>query len=251
MAKSEVVEKKEVAVTAKAEVVAMPADMIRLAMEKGANLKELAELMTLQERFEATQAKKLYNAGMVEVQKGIPIVAKSLKNNQTNSKYASLDDIIFETKKIYTAHGFSITFYEGETVKPEHVRICADVVHSAGHKETYYYDVPLDGKGIKGNANMTAIHAKASSTSYAHRYLMCLIWNIPTGDDNDAQGVSVEYITVAEHSNLVDLITSTKSDMQRFLKFMKVENLAAIRKNDLQKAVMALNAKMSGPKAKA
>ena len=236
-------EVKDVSVVEPKAIQRAPQDIISEAIAKGANLKEIAELMTLQERWEATQAKKLYNGAMVKVQKEIPVVAKSLKNSQTNSKYASLDDIIFETKKIYTLYGFSITFYEGETVKPGHIRICADVVHESGHKEAYYYDVPLDGVGIKGNANMTAIHAKASSTSYAHRYLMCLIWNIPTGDDNDAQSVGVEYIDDTQKSTLVDMMTVTKTDMVKFCKAFEIEELAKLPKAKYQQAISALEAK--------
>ena len=173
-----------------------PAQLIELAIEKGnIDLDKLEKLMRLQREHEADNARKAYNSNMVLVQEEIPSVIKTKKNDQTHSKYASLDKIIEQTKKIYTSHGFSISFYEGDTAKENHIRICADVVHGAGHKETYHYDVPMDGVGIKGNANMTAIHAKASSTSYARRYLMCMIWNIPT-EDNDAQaaGKVVEYI---------------------------------------------------------
>lgn len=167
-----------------------PKGMIELAISKGADLDKLEKLLTLQERWDANEAKKAFNSCMVEVHKNIPMIGKSLKNEQTHSKYASLDNIIFETKAIYTEQGFSISFHEGVTEKPEHIRVCADVTHRLGHKEPYFYDVPMDGKGLKGNANMTPIHAKASSTSYGRRYLMCMIWNIPTGDDNDGNNGS-------------------------------------------------------------
>lgn len=165
-----------------------PAEMIKLAVTGGADLDKLEKLLTLQERWEGNEARKAYNTSMVAVHKAIPLIGKSLKNLQTHSTYASLDEIICKTKEIYTGNGFSISFYEGSTDKVEYVRICADVIHQLGHKETYHYDVPLDGRGIKGNVNMTLIHAKASSTSYARRYLMCMIWNIPTGDDDGNAG---------------------------------------------------------------
>src|SRR3990167_10743402 len=146
----------------KNEVVAVevkaPAQLIELAIEKGnIDLDKLEKLMVLQERHEANEARKAYNTNMVLVQELIPSVTKTKKNTKTHSKYADLGEIISQTKKVYTKYGFSVSFYEGDTLKADHVRICADVVHSAGHKETYHYDVPLDGVGMKGNANMTAI----------------------------------------------------------------------------------------------
>ena len=162
-----------------------PADMIRMAVNGKADLAQLEKLLGLQERYEANQARKLYTASFSVVQANITSVVKTKSNPQTHSKYADLNGIIASSKPIYTAEGFSIIFSEGKPAVENAIRICADVLHRAGHKESYYYDVPLDGVGLKGNANMTKIHGKASSTSYGRRYLMCMIWNIPTGDDDD------------------------------------------------------------------
>ena len=234
-------EKKDIAIVG----VKAPAQLIELAIEKGnIDLEKLEKLMRLQREHEADNAKKAFNSNMVLTQQDIPCVAKTLKNDQTHSKYASLDEIITQTKKIYTQHGFSISFYEGETPMVGCIRICADVVHAQGHKETYHYDVPMDGVGIKGNANMTAIHAKASSTSYAQRYLMCMIWNIPTAD-NDAQDIGqvIEYITDKERSELTDLAVDCQANMPKLMAYLKVEDLSKLPKSEFQKAKLALIAK--------
>ena len=105
-----------------------------------------------------------------------------------------------KTKEVYTSFGFSVSFNEGVAAHPAQVRICAEVLHKQGHKESYFYDVPLDGVGIKGSSFMTKIHAKASSTSYGRRYLMCMIWNISTGDDDDGnngKGIEVKETKIA------------------------------------------------------
>ncbi len=236
-------EKKDIAVKNES---ASPATIIQLAIEKGnVDLDKLERVMVLQERFEANQAKKAYNAEMVEVQNKIPLIAKSLNNPQTHSKYASLDSIIVEAKKIYTAKGFSICFHEGETNKNDHARIWADVVHELGHKETYYYDVPLDGKGIKGNPNMTGIHGKASSVSYARRYLMCLIFNIPTGDESDGNVGNIELISNAEKEYIDSLVNRTKTDMVKFLVYLGIEKLELLPKKDYAKATTALKSKLT------
>ena len=164
-----------------------PAQLIQQAVQGGADLVKLEKLLELQERWDANQAKKVFASSFSKAQSGIEAVTKKKFNSQTKSKYADLGDVIESSKPVYTEQGFSVIFYEGDTTLPEHIRIYADVLHFAGHKETYHFDVPMDGKGIQGNANMTKIHAKASSVAYGRRYLMCMIWNIPT-QDNDAQG---------------------------------------------------------------
>jgi len=140
--------------------------------------------------------------------------------------YASLDGIVCQTKDAYTDQGFSITFFEGITDKENHIRICATVSHRLGHEKEYFYDVPMDGKGLAGKANMIPIHAKASSTSYARRYLMCMIWNIPTGDDNDGGSVAnVEVVGDKELNILRDLLADMDISEDKFISMLKIDKL--------------------------
>ncbi len=225
-----------------------PAAVIEYAIAKGASVGELEKLLTLQERYDANQARKVFTQAFSLVQEKIESVVKTKENPQTHSKYAPLEGVIESAKPIYTKEGFSVIFYEGETSKQDHIRICADVLHMKGHKETYHYDVPLDGVGIKGNPNMTKIHAKASSTSYARRYLMCMIWNIPTGDDDDAQASTTEYITDKQTSELVDMINEYNIDEKGFLKAYNIVEVAKLPKKRFQDAYAKLMAKKPGGK---
>jgi len=220
-----------------------PADMIRMAVEGRADLQQLKELLAIQKDWEMNEARKVFTQSFASAQARIASVIKTKVNPQTHSKYADLGDIIVSAAPVYTAEGFSVIFYEGETTVPESIRICADVLHRAGHKETYHYDVPLDGVGLKGNANMTKIHGKSSSVSYGRRYLMCMIWNIPTQDDNDGRNGAVEHISEAEGNKILDLITATGSNLERFLSYMGVEGIESIAKKDYQKAIVALETK--------
>ncbi|MFH1645772.1 MAG: ERF family protein [Candidatus Omnitrophota bacterium] len=221
-----------------------PADMIRAAVSGGADLEKLAGLLTLQERYEANEARKIFASSFASAQEKIASVVKTKLNPQTHSKYADLGDIIESAKPVYTNEGFSVIFYEGETTVPENIRICADVLHTAGHKETYHYDVPVDGMGIKGATMMTKIHGKSSSASYGQRKLMCMIWNIPTKDDDgNAAGGLIEYISETEVSNLLDLLLDVKTrNEEQFVKHLKVESLEKIPKSMYQKAVNDLKA---------
>ncbi len=221
-----------------------PAEMIRTAVEGKMNLDNLEKFLVIQKDWEANEARKLFALSFAAVQEKIAVVVKTKLNPQTRSKYADLGDIIESAKPVYTKEGFSVIFYEGETSVPEHIRICADVLHRAGHKETYHYDVPPDGVGLKGNPNMTKIHAKASSTSYGRRYLMCMIWNIPT-QDNDGQSATglVEYITEKQVKQIQDLAVELKIDNKLFLSYMGLESLERMPKGDFKKAMTAIELK--------
>lgn len=162
--------------------------MTRLAMmmERGIKIDtdQMSKMLEIAERLKATVAREAYAADFATVQANIDAAVKTGYNPQTSSKYAKLEGVIEASKPAYTAQGFSVVFSEGVTEIEDHIRVCADVLHRDGHKESYHYDVPMGGIGIQGKVNMTAIHAKATSVTYGRRYLLCMIWNIPTQDDD-------------------------------------------------------------------
>lgn len=222
-----------------------PADLILAAVNSNTDLDKVERLLEIQIKYEANEARKAFAKAFAKAQSNIGSVVKKKINNQTKSKYADLSDVIDTAKPEYTAEGFSVIFYEGDTPLPEHVRVYADVLHSLGHKETYHFDVPLDGKGMQGNANMTKIHGKASSIAYGRRYLMCMIWNIPTSD-NDGNTMSIETITEKQVSTLLDLINSKELKEAPLLKYMEVEKLEDIKATDYMKALNAINIAKKG-----
>jgi len=241
MAKKEiaVVEKKELNVVGRS-----PAELIQMVVAGKGSLEQLKGLLDLQKEYEANEARKSFASAFAIAQANITGVIKTKLNPQTHSKYADLGDILKIAQPVYTAEGFSVIFYEGDTTVPESIRVCADILHSAGHKETYHYDVPLDGKGIQGNANMTKIHGKSSSVSYGRRYLMCMVWNIPTQDDDgNSAGKAVELIDEKEKSQIVDFLAEIgKGSEPKFLKYMSVEKIEDITKPNFAKAISALEA---------
>ena len=86
---------------------------------------------------------------------------------------------------IYTAEGISISFDTADSPTVGLKRIIAIVSHSQGHSRHYHLDIPLDDAGAQGKVNKTAVQATGSSNSYARRYLVCMIFNVTTEDDND------------------------------------------------------------------
>lgn len=224
-----------------------PAEMLQVAIANGIDLDKLEKMLLLQERWEANQANKAYSQSFALAQAEIDPVIKTKNNTQTHSNYADLSGVIEVAQPIYTKYGFSVIFYEGETPKPDHIRLYADVKHVLGHKETYYYDAPIETTGIRGNAMMTQQHGKASSVSYARRYLMCMIWNIST-KDNDGNSVVEEKIDKNKVDILNKLITELKVELPKFLQYMAVENIEDIKATDFAKAKLMLESKKRATK---
>jgi len=214
----------------------------RLSTNPDVDVQKLEKIVEVQMQVIKEQSRQAFNIDMVAVQKEIPTVLRDKENAQTSSQYASYEKIIDETKKIYTKKGFSVAFFEEDCEKPDHIRVAANLMHSAGHTEQYHVDIPLDKSGIKGTVNKTATHAKGSSMTYGRRYLLSMIFNIPTSDD-DGNAAGIQLLNEAEVNKINDLIRELNVDKEKFLKYMKVNKIDEVAAKDFSKALSALEQK--------
>lgn len=159
--------------------------MLEGAINSGLEPEKLLQFYEIHKLNEENEARKAFALSMALAQEEIPAVGKDSRNDQTNSWYSSIDNMIMKAKPVYTKHGFSLVFSEEEAKKEGWVRTVCEVIHKQGHIRKYYKELPLDNAGIKGSVNKTTIHAVGSTTSYGRRYITALIFNISTGDDND------------------------------------------------------------------
>ncbi len=172
----------------------VPADpmlaMIQHVVENGGDVEKLRELLTLKREFDADMARKAFHEAFAACQAEIPAVLKNKSNQQTNSRYADLAAIEAVAAPIIARHGLAVRFFPVKSEVSEHYGVDCIVSHRQGHSEQYHADVPADGTGLKGNANKTATHAFGSTMSYGRRYLLCMIFNIATTDDDDGNNAS-------------------------------------------------------------
>jgi hypothetical protein len=158
------------------------------AANKDVDIEKMRQLFQMHKEMVAIEAEAAFNAAMARAQAKIePVVGKAY-NTQTQSYYAKLAAINKVITPLYTAEGIRLSFSEGDCPKPDWFRTLAKVSHSAGHSEMHHLDLPLDDVGAKGTVNKTKVHATGSTSSYARRYLTCMIFNVSTGDDNDGNG---------------------------------------------------------------
>ncbi len=198
----------------------------RLAANPDVKAEKIKAMVEIHEHLLDRNAKQAFNAAMVKTQNKIKLVVAKSENAQTGSKYANLKEILIKTKPIYTAEGFSLMFYEGETSKEDHKRVCVDIMHQDGHTKKRYGDFAIQTTGIAGKAMMTQIWGEGSAFSYGRRYLTCMIFNIPTGDDDDGNAAGKEDpepepITKAQGKEIEKLIKDTGADETKFMIYLK------------------------------
>lgn len=161
--------------------------LLEVALQNNAAIDVIERLAALQERFLARSAETSFNEAMNAAQAEISRIAPNATNKQTNSKWATYDQLDRFLRPVYIKHGFSVSFNSGESHVPETVLVTCRVSHRDGHTREYMAPpIPADGKGAKGGDVMTKTHASGAAMSYGARYLLKFIFNVAIGeDDND------------------------------------------------------------------
>jgi hypothetical protein len=214
------------------------------ATNPNVDIEKMERLLEMQERIFKRNAEQAFNDAMTAAQSEIPPIIKNKRNNQTNSNYADLEAINSQAMPIITRHGFSTSFGTDKSPLENHYGVTALVSHSGGHSRLYRGDIPLDSAGIKGSKNKTDTHAFGSTMSYGRRYLLEMIWNISTKDDDGNAAGNDEPISEEQMESILELISQTESDAEKFCKFMKIDNIKAMPLSKFGKAEKLLKAKL-------
>lgn len=231
----------------------MVAMIERIAMDPNIPIDRLEKMLAMKERMEdraredaERQAKKAFFAAMSKCQKELPVVIKRSRNSHTNSNYADLAAIEEQAMPIIHDHGFAVSFQpDGYNDKGE-LRILWEVSHAEGHSRNGVGEIPVDGAGSQGKVNKTGTQAFGSTATYGRRYLLCMIFNISTGDDRDGNKPpqrEPEKISQAQVGVILRLLEDTDSDTEQFCRMGKIEAIPDILASDFDDAIRLLNAK--------
>ena len=220
----------------------------RAASDPTVDIDKMERLIAMQERIQSRDAEMAFNQALNAAQSEMRPIAANASNPQTRSRYATFDKLDRVLRPIYTAHGFSLSFDEGESPKPEHVRVLCYVSHVGGHTRTYHRDMPADGKGAKGGDVMTKTHAAGAAGSYGARYLLKGIFNVAVGeDDDDGNDPPAAEIPDAEWAKLVQLVEATKTNTTTMLQALGINtpNLRQLSQPQYAKVIDALERKLA------
>lgn len=216
----------------------------RAASNPSVDVDKMMKLLEMRERIQGEEARKAFNAAMSAAQAEMPAVVRNAKNDQTRSKYATLEAIADAIQPIITRHGFGLSYGTGDCPKEGYYRVVCDVTHAEGGEKRYHADIPIDGAGMKGNANKTPTHAFGSTMSYGRRYLKLLIFDIATKDDDDGNKAGAppsETLSEEQIGSIVELLDSYSIPRDQFLKLLKVDSLSDVYANRFDDVVRIIH----------
>jgi len=158
----------------------------RAASDPAVNVDKMERLYAMLKEENSRVAEQQFNEAMRQAQMEMPKIVKDARNPSTNSRYVQLETLSKVAVPIYTKHGFSLIFSEGESPNAAKIRVLCNVKHDGGHSCEFHLDLSPDDMGAKGNPSKTKIHGEGSTFSYGQRYLTKLIFNLTiVGEDDD------------------------------------------------------------------
>ena len=214
------------------------------------DIAKVKELWAMHKEMMDRESAQAFADAMAKAQARIEPIAKDRRNDHTKSMYATLAAITEAVTPIIATEGLAVSFDTFDPVRDKDlpplekgwVRVIAIVSHRGGHARKYHLDGPLDDAGKDGTKNKTGIQAMGSTVSYLRRYLVCMIFNVATADDNDGNNRSGSEQRMSEKA-LADHLAkmdegATEADMMAA--FAKAYNACEdIKDRDSQRVLMA------------
>ena len=162
-----------------------PMSIIQQAVASGADVEKLGQLMALQERWEANEARKAFTVAMGNFKAAKIVVGKN-KNvafGQTRYNHATLENVCDTLGDELSKHGLSFRWHT-EQVEGGKVRVTCILTNVLGHSESSWMEASPDTSGQKN-----AIQAIGSVITYLQRYTALAVTGTATGEmDDDGKG---------------------------------------------------------------
>ena len=213
-----------------------PAELMMKAVAGGMDIDKIKQMMDLQERWEANQARKAYTQAMAAFKAEPLTVAKDKVNTQYKSKYASEGSLLNTVNPVLSKHGLSSGFEFDQT---DGLKITCTLTHSGGHKESVSLKGPLDTSGQKN-----PLQQIKSTITYLRKATFEAVTGIASSDDagDDDGAGATEYINEKQVSTITDLLNEKGVKDTRLLKYLEATSVETILAADFQKAVAAIAA---------
>lgn len=196
-----------------------PMQLLAIAVQQGAPIERLQQLMDLRDRWEAGEARKAFTSAMAEFKQNPPKILKDkhvmfqTSKGTTEYDHATLGGVCAAIVKGLSDVGIS---HRWITEQPERhvVKVTCVLTHSAGHSESTTLMSAPDDSGGKNS-----IQAIASAVSYLQRYTLLSATGLATNDMDDdghgAGGEKVDLISEKQYADLMALIDEHGGDKEK------------------------------------
>lgn len=226
---TEIIEAKPAAIASAGQVPAnSPMGMMMAAIQQGASLEQISQMMDLQERWQKAEAKKAYDAAFSAFKaESVKVIrSKDVKDGPLRGKsYAELHDWVNAVTPALSKHGLSSSWKLTKDEK-DWIEVTCYLRHIGGHEESVSMGGPPDTGGAKN-----AIQARASAKSYLERYTLKAITGLSEQDD-DTDGVAPDDASLRDKCISAVAQASSVEELQKIWDGENAAKLFAANKLD-------------------
>lgn len=203
-----------------------PMDLIKIAMDKDADIGKLESLLNLQLRWEANEAKKAFVSAMNAFKADPPEIVKNRKASFGNTAYdyATLDQVCRQITSSLSKHDISHRWKVEQS--DGLIRVTCILTHSMGHSEETTMVGASDTSGSKN-----AIQAIGSAVTYLERYSLLAATGL-AAKNGDSDGVALTpelEAAITAIREAPDTTALKKVSSESIQAYMKAKDLAAAR----------------------
>jgi hypothetical protein len=214
-----------------------PYDMLSQAVAGGAGMEVIEKLMSLQERWEANQARKAFDAAMSDAKTEITPIVKNRAvgydgkgGSRTSYRHEDLAEIARTVDPLLAKHGLSYRFQT--TQQDGFIHVTCIVSHRDGHSERNVLFASADASGSKNS-----IQALGSTITYLQRYTLKAALGLAASNDDDGRASEqtkeeAKTLTPEQVKAIEDKINETDASTTRLLKQAGVARLEEIPTSD-------------------
>lgn len=185
-----------------------PPAVIARMLSSGIDLAQMKGMLELQERWEATEARKAFITAMANFKSDPPTIAKdksvgynTKEGDFVGYKHASIGNVVGKIVAGLAQHGLS---HRWTVEQAEQITVTCTITHERGHSESVTMRAGKDDSGKKN-----PIQQVASTITYLQRYTLLAATGLATNDqpDDDGRGVRDEKGDTVSKEQLKELDT--------------------------------------------
>lgn len=221
-----------------------PMEMLSLAVQQGADIDKMKQLMELSERWEANQARKAFVAAMAEFKKNPPEILKNkhvkfaTQKGVTEYDHATLADVCAAAIKGLADHGISHRWDVAQS--DDRIKVTCILTHEAGHSESVSLHSKADDTGSKNS-----IQAMGSAITYLQRYTLLSATGLAAKelDDDGKKAGGAATVSQEQIANIQALMTEVNANRDAFMRWARITSLDQILACNYKHVIAALEEK--------
>lgn len=223
--------------------VVTPMQLLQVAMSQGADLQKLEKLMELQERWEANQARKAFDAAISLAKAEIKPIVKNRavdftsQKGRTNYEYEDFAAVSGAVDPILSKYGLSYRHRSKQDGKS------LTITCRISHRDGYFEDTELSALNDE-SGNKNGIQGIGSTATYLQRYTLKIALGLAATKDDDGRGSQdEELISRNQLADLEALLSEVGANIPAFLKVCKLDRLEDMPARKFKDAIARLEEK--------